>query len=110
MAASSATGVDRQRRQLRLLLPVVPTIALKDGVLGATAGGGTTASASAVGGGTIAGSMLKGGVIKGLIGAALAGVGTAGTIVAVHDIQLSTRGAASVLIAPGRSIAEGVGA
>jgi len=83
--------VDRQRHQLRLLLPVAPTIALKEGVLG---GGGVGAGATAVGGGTIAGSVFKGGVIKGLIGAALAGVGTAGTIVAVHDIQLSTGRAA----------------
>ncbi len=82
--------VDCQRHQLRLLLPVVPTIALKEGVLGTTVGGGAGATASAVGGGTIAGSVFKGGVLKGLVGAALAGVGTAGTIVAVHDIQVST--------------------
>ena len=82
--------VDRQRHQLRLLLPVVPTLALKEGVLGATVGGGAGATASAVGGGTIAGSVFKGGVLKGVLGAALAGVGTAGTIVAVHDIQVTT--------------------
>ncbi len=82
--------VDRQRHQLRLLLPVAPTLALKEGVLGATVGGGAGATASAVGGSTIAGSVFKGGVLKGVLGAALAGVGTAGTIVAVHDIQVTT--------------------
>jgi RNA polymerase sigma factor (sigma-70 family) len=82
--------VDSQRRQLRLLLPVVPTIALKEAVLGATVGG--SATATAIGGGTIATSVFKGGVIKSLIGAAIAGVGTAGTIVAVHDFQLSAGG------------------
>jgi RNA polymerase sigma factor (sigma-70 family) len=82
--------VDRQRHQLRLLLPVVPTIALKEAVLGATVGG--SATATAVGGGTIATSLFKGGVVKGLLGAALAGVGTAGTIVAVHDFQVQAGG------------------
>jgi RNA polymerase sigma factor (sigma-70 family) len=82
--------VDAQRHQLRLLLPVAPTIALKEAVLGATVGG--SATATAIGGGTIATSVFKGGVIKGLIGAAVAGVGTAGTIVAVHDFQLSAGG------------------
>jgi RNA polymerase sigma factor (sigma-70 family) len=86
--------VDRQRKSLRVLLPVAPTLALKETILGATAGGTATGTAAAVsagtvGGGTVAGSLFKGGVIKGLIGAALAGVGTAGTIVAVHDFQVS---------------------
>ncbi len=80
--------VDRQRRQLRVLLPVAPTLALKETVLAATVGGGVTVSAATGGGGVFAGSLLKGGVVKGLLGAALAGVGTAGTIVAVHDFQV----------------------
>jgi RNA polymerase sigma factor (sigma-70 family) len=81
--------IDRQRRQLRIVLPVAPTLALKEAVLAATIGGGAGVGAvTAGGGGAFAGSLLKGGVFKGLIGAALAGVGTAGTLVAVHDIQV----------------------
>jgi RNA polymerase sigma factor (sigma-70 family) len=80
--------VDRQRKQLRLLLPVVPTLALKETVLVATVGG--SAAISAAGGAAVGSSLLKGGVVKSLVGAALAGVGTAGTIVAVHDFQIGT--------------------
>ena len=57
-------------------------------MLAATVGGGATVVAAGGGGGVFAGSLLKGGVVKGLLGAALAGVGTAGTIVAVHDFQV----------------------
>jgi RNA polymerase sigma factor (sigma-70 family) len=83
-------AVDHQRRQLRVLLPVAPTLALKETVLAATVGGGATVTAAGGGGGVFAGSLLKGGVVKGLLGAALAGVGTAGTIVAVHDFQVGS--------------------
>jgi RNA polymerase sigma factor (sigma-70 family) len=80
--------IDRQRRQLRIVLPVVPTLALKETVLAATVGGGATVSAATVGGGgALAGSLLKGGAVKVLIGAVVAGVGTAGTLVAVHDVR-----------------------
>jgi len=82
--------VDRQRRQLRVLLPVAPTLALKETVLAGTVGASTTVTAA--GGGAIAGSLFKGGVVKSLIGAAIAGVGTAGTIVAVHDFQVGGAG------------------
>jgi RNA polymerase sigma factor (sigma-70 family) len=82
--------VERQRRQLRIVLPVAPTLALKEAVLAATVGGGTSATiAAGGGGGALAGSLLKGGVLKSLVGAAIDGVGTAGTIVAVHDFQSS---------------------
>ena len=67
--------VDRQRRQFALLLPVGPTIALKQLVLGGTVGGGI------LGGGMIAPSALKSAVAKGVVGAMLAGAGTAGTMV-----------------------------
>jgi RNA polymerase sigma factor (sigma-70 family) len=77
--------VDRQRRQLKVLLPVAPTLALKEAVLATTVGG--TTAVGATGGGLVATSVVKGGALKGLIGVLIAGVGTAGTIVAVHDIQ-----------------------
>jgi RNA polymerase sigma factor (sigma-70 family) len=67
--------VDRQRRQFALLLPVAPTIALKETVLGGAVGGGM------LGGGLLAPSALKSAVAKGVMGALLAGAGTAGTVV-----------------------------
>ena len=75
--------VDRQRRQFALLLPVAPTIALKEIVLGGTVGGGM------LGGGLLAPSALKSAVAKGVVGAMLAGAGTAGTVVvAASDLHL----------------------
>ena len=79
--------IERQRRHLGLILPVAPTIALKEGVIGIALGG--TAGVGAAGGGLLAGSALKGFTVKGLIAAALAGVGTAGTIVAVQGFHLA---------------------
>jgi RNA polymerase sigma factor (sigma-70 family) len=81
--------VDRQRRQFALLLPVIPAIALKQGVMGGVLNSGAH-GATAVGlggGGAIASSALKGGALKGLVGAGLAGLGAATTIVAVHGFQ-----------------------
>jgi RNA polymerase sigma factor (sigma-70 family) len=77
--------VERQRRQLALLIPVAPTIALKEGVMGGSVG--STVGIGAAGGGLIASSAIKAGVVKAILGATLAGVGAAGAIVAVHDIQ-----------------------
>src|SRR5205823_12869306 len=74
--------LDRQRRQLAILLPVAPTIALKEGVLGASIGGGT--SVGIAGGSLVLSSALKSGLAKVVVGAVLAGVGTAGTIVATR--------------------------
>jgi len=79
--------IERQRRRLGLILPVAPTIALKEGVIGIALGG--TAGVGAAGGGLLAGSALKGFTVKGLIAAALAGVGTAGTIVAVQGFHVA---------------------
>ena len=70
--------LDRQRRQLAVLLPVAPTIALKEAVLGGTVG---AAAGGGIGGGLVASSALKSGIAKGVVGALLAGVGTAGTLV-----------------------------
>ncbi len=81
------TALQDQRRLLALALPVVPSIALKQAVLGGTVGTGT-AAATAAGGGTaagIAGSSIIGGgtslTAKVLVVAAVAGGGaTAATV------------------------------
>src|SRR5262249_29538136 len=78
--------IERQRRQLAILLPVAPTFALKEGVLAASVGGGATAGVA--GGSLVLSSALKSGLAKVLAGAVVAGVGTAGTIVATHDLKL----------------------
>ncbi|MDQ6604978.1 MAG: RNA polymerase sigma factor, partial [Actinomycetota bacterium] len=78
--------VERQRRQIAALLPVVPTVALKESVLTGT--GSTGAGFS--GGGLLASTALKSGVLKGFATLALATAGTAGTYVATHDFQART--------------------
>ncbi len=77
-------SMERQRRHLQMIIPVVPTLALKDLVIGSTIGG--SAMVGVAGGGALAGSVLKGSALKGIVGALLAGMGTAGTIVAVRDL------------------------
>jgi RNA polymerase sigma factor (sigma-70 family) len=75
--------VAQQRRQFALLLPVVPTIALKQAVLGGAVGGGM------IGGGLLAPTALKSAIAKGVMGAMLAGAGTAGTVVvAASDLHV----------------------
>jgi len=80
--------VESQRRRIAVILPVIPTIALREGVLGVTAGG-AVAGAGAAGGGLLGtGSLLKGIVGKAVVAAMLAAVGTTGILV-VHDIRLN---------------------
>ncbi|MHB8657522.1 MAG: RNA polymerase sigma factor [Solirubrobacteraceae bacterium] len=74
--------VEGQRKQLALLLPVAPTIALKEAVLTGTVGAGAGIGLS--GGGLIATSALKSAVIKGVVATLLAGAGTAGSIAITH--------------------------
>lgn len=70
------TQVQRQRKQFAVLLPVAPTLLIKEGLLAAVGGG-----AAAVGGsGVIASSALKTGLLKGLVTAIVAGAGTLGTV------------------------------
>ncbi len=82
--------VERQRRQAAALLPLVPTLALKETVLsgsgsaGAGFGGG---GAGFSGGGLVASSALKSGVIKGFATLMLATAGTAGTYAATHALS-----------------------
>ncbi len=82
--------VDRQRRQLAVLLPVIPTAALKNSVLAGTIGGGGGSGALAAAG-LLGSSALKGGLAKLALGAAVAGLGTAGMIVAARDLAPSPR-------------------
>jgi RNA polymerase sigma factor (sigma-70 family) len=70
--------VEHQRRQFAALIPIVPTVALKQALFGAGVAG---TGAAAVGTGVIAGGVLKSGLAKGFVAAVLAGVSTAGTIV-----------------------------
>ncbi|MFL5831012.1 MAG: RNA polymerase sigma factor [Solirubrobacteraceae bacterium] len=79
--------VERQRHRLAVLLPVAPTVALREGVFGAAAGGGAAAGLSGAGGAVFS-TALKSGLVKMSIGALAAGVGTAGTIVATQDLVL----------------------
>jgi RNA polymerase sigma factor (sigma-70 family) len=79
------TQIERQRKQFAVLLPVAPTIALKEGIIGAAGGG------SLIGGGLIASGAIKGGVAKGLVAALIAAAGTAGTVVVgATDLHLKT--------------------
>jgi RNA polymerase sigma factor (sigma-70 family) len=72
-------SVQRQRGQFAALLPVAPTLLLKEGLVTAALGAGGVA---AVGGsGLIASSALKTGFLKGLAAALMAGAGTVGTVV-----------------------------
>ena len=80
-------AVESQRRRIAVILPVVPTIALREAVLGVTAGG-AVAGAGLAGGGLLGtSSVLKGVAGKALIAAMLAAVGTTGILV-VHDLRL----------------------
>jgi RNA polymerase sigma factor (sigma-70 family) len=81
--------VERQRRQLAVLLPVVPALALKESVLTPAIAGGASAGARLAGGaGVLAGTAVKSGLMKGAIGVVVAAVG-AGTIAAAGDLDLS---------------------
>jgi RNA polymerase sigma factor (sigma-70 family) len=72
--------VRRQRRMLSVALPVVPSLALKEGALAAVVGGGATAGVGGVAAGGSAGTLAA----KALVVVALAGGGTAAGVDAVH--------------------------
>jgi RNA polymerase sigma factor (sigma-70 family) len=75
--------VSRQRRAFALLLPVVPTIALKQTVLGGAVAGGKAA------GGALAPSAVKSALAKGIAGALLAGAGTGTVVVAASGVHVN---------------------
>ena len=85
--------VERQRRQLAILLPVGPSIALKELALTGTVAGGAAAGTVA-GGSLVASSALKGGALKFVMGAVAAGIGTAGTIAVTSSVHLTGNGPA----------------
>jgi RNA polymerase sigma factor (sigma-70 family) len=93
-------AVQDQRKMLALALPVVPTIALKQGVMASALGSGAAAGgAAAVGGATAGGSLLAGGgtalTAKVLAVAALAGGGAVGVKAISADEPVATRPAAA---------------
>lgn len=97
--------LDRQRRQLRLLIPVAPSLAIKKVLLPAATGG------ASAGGGIWAFSGLKGATV---VGAVLAGVGVVGTVVATdwlvpagpaHPVRAHARAHHAAHLAGGRAAA-----
>src|SRR4051794_326562 len=79
--------VSRQRAALAVILPVVPSVALKQGVIAATIGGGGGAAAAA----GVAGS----GAMVGAAGVSTAGVGAAGGLKALLGKVLITSAVAA---------------
>jgi RNA polymerase sigma factor (sigma-70 family) len=74
--------VERQRRGLRALLPVFPTIALKQSIFGGGATAGTGAAAT-VGGGAVLGGAVKTSALKMLLATLALTAGAGGTAVIV---------------------------
>jgi RNA polymerase sigma factor (sigma-70 family) len=80
-----AAGVSRQRASIAAILPVVPTVALRDGVLACVGGGGAAAATGGAGAGLgVLGAKL---LAITAIGGAAAGGGT----VAVTQLEQSAR-------------------
>jgi len=83
--------VKRQRAALSLLLPVVPSVALKHSVLAATLSAGPGAGAAAAGAGgamaASAGAGASGLTVKALVVAAVAVSAGGGGVVAVREIE-----------------------
>jgi RNA polymerase sigma factor (sigma-70 family) len=78
--------VDRQRAALAIVLPVIPTAALKFGAMPAAVTAKLSAGAGSAGGG-IAAAGAKGVAAKFLAVAALTGAGAAGTAAVVHELN-----------------------
>ena len=92
--------VQHQRQMLAILLPVTPTVALKNAVLSAASTGGAAAGAAA-GGGLL---LLKSsGALKGVAAGLVALLGAAGTVAVVHTLQTSPARPASSAAGHGRS-------
>jgi len=82
--------VKRQRVALSLLLPAVPSVALKQSVLTATLSGGSGAAAAGAGGVVAAGTAGAGAssvAVKALVVAALAVSAGGGGVVAVRELE-----------------------
>ena len=103
--------VKRQRAAMALLLPVVPSVGLRAGVLnavhaahaggaaagaGATAGGGAAlAGGGAATGGSLGGALAGGGAAKLLVGAALLAGGVGSSVAAIEATHPGAAGPAS---------------
>jgi RNA polymerase sigma factor (sigma-70 family) len=104
--------VERQRKAIAAVLPVVPTVALKQGVLAGALGG----AAGGAGGGLLAGGLgvvaTKGLAAKAVAVLAVAGAGTAGTVAVVDELEergrsSDSRGAPTRVVNQGAAVAGG---
>jgi RNA polymerase sigma factor (sigma-70 family) len=77
--------LQRQRGRLAIVLPVLPTVALKDAIMSATVGAG--AGATVIGGGWLAGPAIKSGLFKTLAAILAAGATAAGSFVVSGSLR-----------------------
>ena len=85
--AAFKAEVKRQRGAMAAILPVVPSLALKESVLGAIFGGGAAGGGGIIGGGLLAATGSKALVAKVATIAVVAGGATGGGLVAVDEIS-----------------------
>ena len=107
-------AVAEQRSKLALVLPVAPSVGLKDTILGALGGGGGGAVATAAGGGAAGGAALSGGATtagfaqtlgaKLAIGAALAGGAGGGAVAVQRTVTSPERPVAATVARPGDTV------
>src|SRR5829696_299291 len=107
-------AVAEQRSKLALVLPVLPSVGLKDTILGALGGGGGGAAATAAGGGAAGGAALSGGGTtagfaqtlgaKLAIGAALAAGAGGGAVVVERTVSSSERPVAASTSSTGDTV------
>jgi RNA polymerase sigma factor (sigma-70 family) len=97
-------ALSEQRRMLAVALPVIPTVALKHGVLASTLGGGSGAAAAAGGGAAAGGAVAGGGLAstggtlaaKALVVVAVAGGSVATGVEVSHRVADSSSPASAV--------------
>lgn len=85
--AAFKAEVKRQRGAMAAILPVVPSLALKESVLAAVFGGGAAGGGGIIGGGLLAAGGTKALVAKVATIAVVAGGATGGGLVAVDEIS-----------------------
>ena len=85
--AAFKAEVKRQRSAMAAILPVVPSLALKESVLAAIFGGGAAGGGGIIGGGLLAAGGSKALVAKVATVAVVAGGATGGGLVAVDEIS-----------------------
>jgi RNA polymerase sigma factor (sigma-70 family) len=110
--AAFKAEVTRQRAAFALVLPVVPTAALREGVLTAVLGGGSGAVVTAAAGGAAAGGAALSSGIAAKVAAIVvvaAGAGGGGAV-AVHELRTPEPRAAAVAPAAAAAASSGGGA